>query len=64
MGGLEKTGAHTAGIKRQYLGCGPGGQRINVVYAGYAAPARHAVIAARLYVGAGSHAENCRVSLA
>jgi SRSO17 transposase len=48
---LEKAGEHTAGVKRQYLGCaGRVANGINVVYASYAAPAGHAIIAARLYV--------------
>jgi len=51
--GQEKAGEHTAGVKRQYLGCaGRVANGINVVYASYAAPAGHAVIAARLYVPA------------
>src|SRR5262249_56188451 len=49
--GQEKTGEHTAGVKRQYLGCaGRVANGINVVYASYAAPSGHAVIGARLYV--------------
>src|SRR5215472_4098465 len=49
--GQEKVGEHTAGVKRQYLGCaGRVANGINVVYASYAAPAGHAIIAARLYV--------------
>jgi SRSO17 transposase len=49
--GQEKTGEHTAGVKRQYLGCaGRVANGINVVYASYAAPSGHAVISARLYV--------------
>jgi SRSO17 transposase len=49
--GQEKTGEHTAGVKRQYLGCaGRVANGINVVYASYAAPAGHVVIGARLYV--------------
>src|SRR5215472_15888031 len=49
--GQEKVGEHTAGVKRQYLGCaGRVANGINVVYASYAAPAGHAMIAARLYV--------------
>jgi SRSO17 transposase len=49
--GQEKVGEHTAGVKRQYLGCaGRVANGINVVYASYAAPAGHAVIEARLYV--------------
>jgi len=49
--GQEKAGEHTAGVKRQYLGCaGRVANGINVVFASYAAPAGHAIIAARLYV--------------
>ena len=49
--GQEKAGEHTAGVKRQYLGCaGRVANGINVVYASYAAPAGHAIIGARLYV--------------
>ena len=49
--GQEKAGEHTAGVKRQYLGCaGRVANGINVVFASYAAPAGHAVIGARLYV--------------
>jgi SRSO17 transposase len=49
--GQEKTGGHTAGVKRQYLGCaGRVANGINVVYASCAAPAGHAVVGARLYV--------------
>ena len=49
--GQEKGGEHTAGVKRQYLGCaGRVANGINVVFASYAAPAGHAIIAARLYV--------------
>jgi SRSO17 transposase len=51
--GQEKTGEHTAGVKRQYLGCaGRVANGVNVVYASYAAPAGHAVVGARLYVPA------------
>ena len=51
--GQEKAGEHTAGVQRQYLGCaGRVANGINVVYASYATPAGHAVIAARLYVPA------------
>jgi SRSO17 transposase len=51
--GQEKAGEHTAGVARQYLGCaGQVANGINVVYASYAVPAGHAVIAARLYVPA------------
>jgi SRSO17 transposase len=49
--GQEKAGEHTAGVKRQYMGCaGRVANGINVVFASYAAPAGHAVIGARLYV--------------
>jgi SRSO17 transposase len=51
--GQEKAGCRTAGVKRQYLGCaGRVANGINVVHASYAAPAGHAVIAARLCVPA------------
>jgi len=51
--GQEKTGEHTAGVKRQYLGCaGRVANGINVVFASYAAPGGHAVVGARLYVPA------------
>jgi SRSO17 transposase len=49
--GQEKAGEHTAGVKRQYLGCaGRVANGINVVYASYATPAGHAIIAARPYM--------------
>jgi SRSO17 transposase len=49
--GQEKAGEHTAGVKRQYLGCaGRVASGINVVYASYAAPSGHAAVSARLYV--------------
>ena len=49
--GQEKTGEHTAGMKRQYMGCaGRVANGINVMFASYAAPAGHAIIGARLYV--------------
>jgi SRSO17 transposase len=49
--GQEKAGEHTAGVKRQYLGCaGRVANGINVVFASYAALAGHAVVSARLYV--------------
>jgi SRSO17 transposase len=49
--GQEKAGEHTAGVKRQYMGCaGRVANGINVVFASYAAPAGHAIIGARLYV--------------
>jgi SRSO17 transposase len=39
--GQEKAGGHTAGVKRQYLGCaGRVANGINVVYASYARPGR------------------------
>jgi SRSO17 transposase len=51
--GQEKAGEHTAGVKRQYLGCaGRVANGINVVYATYAAAAGHAAVAARLYLPA------------
>jgi SRSO17 transposase len=49
--GQEKAGEHTAGVKRQYMGCaGRVANGINVVFASYAAPAGHAIIGAQLYV--------------
>jgi SRSO17 transposase len=48
--GQEKAGEHTAGVKRQYLGCaGRVANGINVVYASYATPAGHAIIAAQIF---------------
>jgi SRSO17 transposase len=63
--GQQKAGEHTAGVKRQYLGCaGRVANGINVVYASYAAPAGHAVIAARLYLPAdwASDPQRCRAA--
>lgn len=49
--GQEKKGVHTAGVKRQYVGCaGQVANAINVVYCTYATPRGHAHIGARLYL--------------
>ncbi len=49
--GQEKKGNRTAGVKRQYVGCaGRISNAINIVYASYAAPAGHALVAARPYL--------------
>jgi SRSO17 transposase len=51
--GQEKTGCHTAGVKRQYVGCvGKVTNAVNVVYATYASGHGHATVAARLYLPA------------
>lgn len=49
--GQEKKGEHTAGVKRQYVGCAGGvANAINVVYCTYATPRGHAQVGARLYL--------------
>jgi SRSO17 transposase len=49
--GQEKKGEHTAGVKRQYVGCaGRVANAVNVVYATYASPRGHAIVAARPYL--------------
>jgi SRSO17 transposase len=49
--GQEKKGEHTAGVKRQYVGCaGQVANAINVVYCTYATPRGHAHVGARLYL--------------
>ena len=59
--GQQKAGERTAGVKRQYLGCaGRVANGINVVFASYAAPAGHAIIAARLYAPADWAADSGR----
>jgi SRSO17 transposase len=51
--GQEKSGEHTVGVKRQYVGCaGKITNAVNVVYASYASPRGHATVAARLYLPA------------
>jgi SRSO17 transposase len=51
--GQEKTGHHTAGVKRQYVGCvGKITNVVNVVYATYASRHGHASVATRLYLPA------------
>jgi len=49
--GQEKKGEHTAGVKRQYVGCaGQVANAINVVYCTYATARGHAQVGARLYL--------------
>lgn len=49
--GQEKTGSHTVGVKRQYVGCvGKITNAVNVVYASYATAGGHAIVATRLYL--------------
>jgi SRSO17 transposase len=49
--GQEKQGEHTAGAKRQYMGCaGRVANGVNTVYCSYATPGGHALVAARIYV--------------
>jgi len=49
--GQEKKGEHTAGVKRQYVGCaGQVANAINVVYCTYASARGHAQVGARLYL--------------
>jgi SRSO17 transposase len=49
--GQEKKGVHTAGVKRQYVGCaGRVSNAINVVYCTYAGPRGHAIVGARPYL--------------
>jgi SRSO17 transposase len=51
--GQEKSGDHTVGVKRQYVGCvGKITNAVNVVYATYASARGHALVAARLYLPA------------
>lgn len=49
--GQEKKGEDTAGVKRQYVGCaGRVANSVNVVYATYASPRGHGLVAARPYL--------------
>ena len=49
--GQEKKGEHTAGVKRQYVGCaGRVANAVNVVYCSYASARGHAQAGARLYL--------------
>jgi SRSO17 transposase len=49
--GQEKQGEHTAGAKRQYMGCaGRVANGVNTVYCSYATPGGHALVGARIYV--------------
>lgn len=49
--GQEKKGEHTAGVKRQYVGCaGRVANAVNVVYCTYPTAQGHALVAARPYL--------------
>jgi len=49
--GQEKKGEHTAGVKRQYVGCaGQVTNAINIVYCTYASSRGHAHVGARAYL--------------
>jgi SRSO17 transposase len=51
--GQQKQGEHTAGVKRQYLGCaGRVANGVNTVYCAYATPGGHALVGARLWLPA------------
>ncbi len=51
--GQEKQGEHTAGGKRQYMGCaGRVANGVNTVYCSYATPGGHALVGARIYLPA------------
>jgi SRSO17 transposase len=51
--GQEKTGAATAGVKRQYMGCaGRVANGVNTVYCSYATPGGHALVGAAIYLPA------------
>jgi hypothetical protein len=51
--GDEKTGTHTAGVKRQYVGCaGKVTNAVNFVNATYSTPRGHALVGSRLYLPA------------
>jgi SRSO17 transposase len=51
--GHEKAGQATAGVKRQYMGCaGRIANGVNTVYCSDATPGGHALVGARIWVGA------------
>jgi SRSO17 transposase len=51
--GVEKSGSHTAGVKRQYVGCaGKVANAVNFVNATYSTPRGHALVGSRLYIPA------------
>jgi hypothetical protein len=51
--GQQKQGEHTAGVKRQYMGCaGRVANGVNTVHCSYATVGGHALIGARIYVPA------------
>ena len=59
--GQEKTGAATAGVQRQYMGCaGRIANGVNTVYCSYATLGGHALVAARIYVPADQLADPAR----
>jgi SRSO17 transposase len=59
--GQEKTGQATVGVQRQYMGCTDRiANGVTTVYCSYAAPAGHALVAARIYVPAGQLADPTR----
>src|SRR5439155_11308810 len=59
--GDEKTGTHTAGVKRQYVGCvGKVSNAVNFVNATYSTPQGHALIGSRLYIPAEQLADRAR----
>ena len=59
--GDEKTGTHTAGVKRQYVGCaGKVANAVNFVNATYSTPQGHALIGSRLYIPAEQLADRAR----
>jgi SRSO17 transposase len=52
--GQEKSGAATAGVQRQYMGCaGRVANGVNTVYCSYATDSGHALVGAALYLPAG-----------
>jgi SRSO17 transposase len=59
--GQEKTGEHTVGVQRQYMGCaGRIANGVNTVYCSYATPGGHALVGARIYVPADQLADPVR----
>ncbi len=49
--GQQKKGEHTAGVKRQYVGCaGQVANAVNIVYCTYAGSCGHAQVGARIYL--------------
>lgn len=51
--GQQKQGEHTAGVKRQYMGCaGRVANGVNTVHCSYATTGGHALVGARIYIPA------------